>query len=141
MSSRPPLHHLKFLPICLNFHSHQPHLIIIYPLIQYSKNANSKDGRSLFRGLDCGPRLLAKRTGILLLGGPLADAVGVVGVVAGAPGNHASLAIRNLVGLALQTGLVDAVLADGAIFNSHVPTPQGNCVPLLDLDALVDLHT
>lgn len=64
----------------------------------------------------------------------------VVGVVASAPRNHACLTIRNLISLALQTSLVDAVFADGAIFNSHVPTPQGDCVPLLDLDALVDLH-
>jgi hypothetical protein len=64
----------------------------------------------------------------------------VVGVVAGAPGNHACLTIRNLIGLTLQASLVDAVLADSAIFNSHVPTPKGYCVPLLDLDALVDLH-
>ena len=64
----------------------------------------------------------------------------VVGVVAGSPGNHACFAIRNLIGLALQTSFVDAVLADGAIFNSHVPAPKRHCVPLLDLNTLVDLH-
>ena len=84
---------------------------------------------------------MAERTGVLLLSCPLADAVSMVGVIAGAPRDHATLIVRDLISLALQTGLVDAVLVDGAIFNSHVPTPQGDCVPLLHLNSFIDLHT
>ena len=47
----------------------------------------------------------------------------VVGVVAGAPGDHACLGVRNLVGLAFEAGLVDAVLADGAVLDGDVPAP------------------
>jgi hypothetical protein len=103
------------------------------------KYENLKGG-SLLGSLDCGPGLLAEGAGVLLLRGPLADAVRVVGVVACAPGDHAGLAVGNLVGLALEAGLVDAVLADGAVLHRHVPAPQRHCVPLLHLDALVDLH-
>lgn len=77
---------------------------------------------------------------VFLLSGPFANAVSVIGVVASAPRDHARLVIGDLIGLALETGLVDAVLADGAILHCHVPAPQGHCVPLLHLDALVDLH-
>lgn len=96
---------------------------------------------SLLGGLDGGPSLLAKGTGVLLLRGPLANAVSMVGVIACSPRDHATLIVRDLIGLALQTGLIDAVLAYGAIFNSHIPTPQGNCVPLLHLNSFIDLHT
>jgi len=47
----------------------------------------------------------------------------VVGVVAGAPGDHAGLGVRDFVGLAFEAGLVDAVLADGAVFHGDVPAP------------------
>lgn len=64
----------------------------------------------------------------------------VVGVVAGAPADHAGLTIGNLIGLTLKAGLVDAVLADGTVLHGHVPAPKGHCVPLLHFDALIDLH-
>lgn len=95
---------------------------------------------SLLGSLDGSPGLLAEGASVLLLRGPLADAVRVVGVVAGAPGDHAGLAVRDLVRLALQARLVDAVLADRAVLHCHVPAPQRHRVPLLHLDALVDLH-
>lgn len=96
--------------------------------------------RSLFGCFDCVPGFLTEGTGVLLLGGPAADAVGVVGVVAGAPTDHAALAVGDLVGLTLETGLVDAVFADGTVLDCYVPAPEGHCVPLFDLYALVDLH-
>lgn len=65
----------------------------------------------------------------------------VVGVVAGAPADHTCLTIGYLVGLAFEAGFVYAVFADCAVFHRHVPTPQSNCVPLFDLDALIDLHS
>jgi hypothetical protein len=43
---------------------------------------------------------LAQRASVLLLACPSADAVGMVGVIAGTPGNHTSLSVRYLVGLA-----------------------------------------
>lgn len=62
-------------------------------------------------------------------------------MVARAPRNHAAFIVGDLIGLALQTSLVDAVLADGAVLHGHVPAPQGNCVPLLHLNSFIDLHT
>ena len=66
--------------------------------------------------------------------------MGVVGVVAGPPADEAGLVVADLIGLALEAGLVDAVLADGAVLDGHVPTPEGDGVPLLDLNPAVDLH-
>ena len=44
---------------------------------------------SFLGGFDGVPCFLAEGTGVFLLGGPATDAVSVVGVVAGAPRNHA----------------------------------------------------
>ena len=98
------------------------------------------DARSLFSGFDGIPSFLAEWACIFLLGGPSADAVSVVGVVASPPTDETCLTIGYLVGLAFEAGLVDAVLANGTIFNSYVPTPQGHSVPLLHFDSFVDLH-
>lgn len=65
----------------------------------------------------------------------------VVCVVAAAPGYQASLSGAALVGLTLDTALVNAVLADGAVLHLHVPAPKGDCVPLLNRDALVNFHS
>lgn len=83
---------------------------------------------------------MTERACIFLLGGPLADAVGMVGMVACSPGNHAGLVVGNLVCLALQASLVDTILADGTVLYCYVPAPEGNCVPLLDLNSFIDLH-
>ena len=64
---------------------------------------------------------MAERAGIFFLSGPATDAVSVVSVVAGPPRNRTALSVCYLVGLALQTGLVDTVLADGAVLYSDVP--------------------
>ena len=56
---------------------------------------------SLFRSFNSSPCFLAQRASIFLLTGPPADTVGVVGVVARSPGNHATLPGCDLVGLAL----------------------------------------
>ena len=76
---------------------------------------------SLFGSFYSGPCLLAERAGILFLSGPATDAMSVVSVVAGSPGNRTALSVCNLVCLALQTGLVDTVLADGTVLYSDVP--------------------
>ena len=65
----------------------------------------------------------------------------MVGVVAGSPGNGAPLPFGNLIGLAFETRFVDAVLAYGAVLNSYIPTPQCHCIPLLDFNSFVDLHS
>ena len=83
---------------------------------------------------------MAEGAGVLLLGGPAANAMSVVSMIASAPADHASLAIRNLISLALKTGLVDAVFANGAVFHGHIPAPQRHCIPLFDFNALIDLH-
>lgn len=96
--------------------------------------------RSLLGSLNRIPGFLAERAGIFLLGSPATDAVGVVGVIACAPADHAALAVRDLIGLAFETGLVDAVFADGAVLDGYVPAPESHCVPLFDFYAFVDLH-
>ena len=54
-------------------------------------------------------------------------------MVAGAPGLRTLfLSIGDLLGLALDAGLHDVVLANGAVVDVDVPGPQSNCVPLLD---------
>ena len=83
---------------------------------------------------------MAERTSVLLLGGPSTDAVSVVGVVAGSPADEARLIVADLVGLAFKAGLVDAVLADGTVLDSNIPAPEGDCIPLLDLYAAINLH-
>jgi hypothetical protein len=98
------------------------------------------DARSLFGGFDGIPSFLAERACIFLLGGPSADAVSVVSVVASPPTDETCLTIGYLVGLTFEAGLVDAVLTNGTIFNSYVPTPQGHSVPLLHFDSFVNLH-
>jgi len=83
---------------------------------------------------------LAQRTGVFLLSGPATDAVRMVSVVASAPADHAALTVRYLVSLTLETGLIDAVLANGTVLNRHIPTPQRNGVPLFHFNTLIDLH-
>lgn len=83
---------------------------------------------------------MTKGTSVLLLTGPSADAMGVVGVVARTPGNHAGLALGDLVGLAFETTLIDTVFADGTILNGDIPTPKCNCIPLFNFDPLVNFH-
>jgi hypothetical protein len=83
---------------------------------------------------------LAEGTGIFFLGGPATDAVGVVGVVAGAPADHAGFTVGYFIGLTLETGLIDAVFADGAVLNCYVPAPQCDGVPLFHLYPFVNLH-
>jgi hypothetical protein len=84
---------------------------------------------------------LAERAGVLLLSGPSADTVSVVGMVAGSPRDHAAFIIGDLICLTLEASLIDAVLADGTVLNCHIPAPEGHCVPLLDLNPFIDLHT
>ena len=76
----------------------------------------------------------------LLLTRPLVNAMSMVCVIAGSPGNSASFTLADFAGLALETGFVDAVLADGAVLDGHIPAPKGHCVPLFDFNSLVDLH-
>ena len=64
----------------------------------------------------------------------------VVSMVTSPPTYQTRFVVRYLIRLTLQTGFVYTVLANGTVFDRHVPTPKGNRVPLLDLDALVDLH-
>ena len=60
------------------------------------------------------------------------------GVVAHSPGRRALvLHVRDLVGLAIDAGLHDVVLADGAVIDVHVPGPQGDSVPLFDLESFL----
>lgn len=66
--------------------------------------------------------------------------MGVVGVVAGTPGNGTALALADLTGLALEAGLVDTVFADGAVLDRDIPAPESYGVPLFYLDPFVDLH-
>lgn len=95
---------------------------------------------SLFGCFDSSPSLLAERTGVFLLSSPFADAVSVVSMIACTPTNHTCLTVWYFIGLAFQTSFVDTVLTDGTILHSHIPTPQGYSVPLLNLNALIDLH-
>lgn len=65
-------------------------------------------------------------------------------MVADAPSNCALLAgSGSLVRLTLDAEIHDMVSADGAVVNDNVPGPQGDGVPLLDLEALLcfDLRT
>ena len=99
------------------------------------------EGQGSFLGsFDGVPGLLAEGTCVLLLSRPPAYAVSVVCVVAGPPADEAGFTIADLIGLALEAGFVDAVLADGTVLDSHVPTPQCHRVPLLYLDTTVHLH-
>ena len=86
------------------------------------------------------PLTLAEWALGLLLTRPLVNAVSVVCMIAGSPGNSASITLADLAGLALETGFVDAVLADGAVLDGHIPAPKGHCVPLFDFNSLVNLH-
>ena len=97
---------------------------------------------SLFSSFDGGPSFLAEWTGVFLLAGPSADTVGVVGVIAWAPRDHTWVALSfvDLIGLALEAAFVNAVFADGTIFNCDVPAPESNCVPLFDFNSFVDFH-
>jgi hypothetical protein len=99
-----------------------------------------KSEGSLLGCFDGVPGLLTEGAGVFLLGRPATDAVGVIGVIAGAPTDEASLTVRDLIGLALETGLVDGVFANGAVLDGHIPAPQSHRVPLLHLDALINLH-
>jgi len=42
-----------------------------------------------------------------------------------------------LVCLALDAEIHDMISADSAVVNNDIPRPKGNCVPLLDLEALL----
>ena len=96
---------------------------------------------SLFCSLDSDPRILTQRAFGFLLAGPLVDAVSMIGMVAWAPGNSASFILRYFIGLALETGLVDAVLTNGAVFDSNIPAPQCHSIPLLYLNPFVHFHS
>ena len=62
----------------------------------------------------------------------------VEGVVAHSPGGGAViLAFSHLRGLAVDTGLHDVVLADGAVVDVHIPGPQGYCIPFLYLESFL----
>ena len=61
----------------------------------------------------------------------------VESVVALTPSSGAvSLSFRHLRGLAVDAGLHDVVLADGAVIYMDVPSPQSYCIPLLDFEPL-----
>lgn len=62
-------------------------------------------------------------------------------MVAGSPRYHAAFIIGDLIRLALEAGLIDAVLADGAVLDCHIPAPEGHGIPLFDLNPFIDLHT
>ena len=109
--------------------------------LAYIEQKSHLNNHSLLSSLDSDPRVLAEWALGLLLARPLIDAVGMIGVVAGAPGDGASFILGHFVGLALQARLVDAVLADGAVLDGYIPAPQGHCVPLLYLNPLVHLHS
>jgi hypothetical protein len=64
----------------------------------------------------------------------------VVSMVTGSPTNKAGFVIRYLIGLTLQTGLIDTVLADGAVLYCNVPTPKCYRIPLFNFNTLIDLH-
>ena len=96
--------------------------------------------RSLLSSLDCIPGFLAQRTSVFLLSSPPTDAVSMVGVIASTPTDHATFIVWDLVSLAFEAGLVDAVFADGAVLDCDVPAPEGDCVPLFDFNAFVYLH-
>ena len=98
------------------------------------------DWISLFSSFYSVPCFLAKWTCIFLLSCPSTDTVSVIGVVAGSPTDEARLVITDLVSLAFETCLVNTILADCTVFNSHIPTPKCNCVPLFNFDTTVDLH-
>ena len=59
------------------------------------------------------------------------------GVIAGTPGCRAvGLTFSDLRGLAINTGLHDVVLADGAVVYMDVPSPECDGVPFLDFESL-----
>ena len=59
------------------------------------------------------------------------------GVIAGTPGCRAvGLTFSDLRGLAINTGLHDVVLADGAVVYMDVPSPECDSVPFLDFESL-----
>ena len=61
-------------------------------------------------------------------------------MIAGSPTYEAGLVFADLVSLTFETGLIDAILADGTVLDCHIPAPESNCVPLFDFDSTVDLH-
>ena len=83
---------------------------------------------------------MAEGTFCFFLACPFVDAVSVVGVVAGAPGDGAAITFDYFIGLALEAGLVDAVFTDGTVFDGYVPTPQSDSIPLFNLYSFIDLH-
>ena len=61
----------------------------------------------------------------------------VESVVTNTPRSRAiNLSFRHLRGLAVDTGLHDVVLADGAVVYMDVPSPESDGIPLFDLEAL-----
>ena len=55
------------------------------------------------------------------------------GVIAGTPGCRAvGLTFSDLRGLAINAGLHDVVLANGAVIYMDVPSPESDSVPLFD---------
>jgi len=67
---------------------------------------------------------------------PPGDAVEVERMIADTPRDGAFLTcVRALIRLALDAQVHDVVPADGAVVNNDVPSPKGDCTPLLDLKA------
>jgi len=68
---------------------------------------------------------------------PTTDTVEVECMVANSPSDGALLAGgARLVRLTLDTEVHDVVAADGAVVHHDVPGPEGDGVPLLDVEAL-----
>jgi len=67
--------------------------------------------------------------------------VEVEGVVADSPRDSALLTRRRcLVGLAVDAQVHDVVTANGAVVDNDVPSPESDCIPLLDLELLLSLY-
>ena len=73
--------------------------------------------------------------------GPASDAVRMISVIAATPRDETTFARAAFVSLALNTAFVNAILAYRAILHLHIPTPQGDGIPLLDGDAFVNFHS
>ena len=68
---------------------------------------------------------------------PSANAMEMEGVIAHSPGGGAvGLTFSNLRGLAINAGLHDVVLANGAVIYMDVPSPESDGVPFLDFESL-----
>ena len=70
---------------------------------------------------------------------PSRDAVEMEGMIADPPSDGALLIyIRYLVCLTLDARVHDVVTANGAVIDVDIPSPEGDGIPLLDLEALGD---